>query len=167
LEVWPGHGSPRLDRVRGRFRNRLSEANHHTVETATRRRPGVLAGGCVLYPPPPRRYSMADEIVLTELVNSRIVGEQEVIPKRGCGKTCQSLRSHASITAHSKPSYRPDRGWLDGLRRVPVNWTFLGRERELTYHDRRGENTGRKRAGAVCAFAYGLFACWRSADGAV
>lgn len=26
------HGSPRLDRVRGRFRNRLSEANHYTAE---------------------------------------------------------------------------------------------------------------------------------------
>jgi hypothetical protein len=26
------HGSPRLDRVRGRFRNRLSEQKHHTTE---------------------------------------------------------------------------------------------------------------------------------------
>jgi hypothetical protein len=30
------HGSPRLDRVRGRFRNRLSEGNHDTAEASIR-----------------------------------------------------------------------------------------------------------------------------------
>jgi len=45
------HGSPRLDRVRGRFRKRLSEWKRHTAETSTRRGSGVLAGRCVLYPP--------------------------------------------------------------------------------------------------------------------
>jgi hypothetical protein len=38
------HGSPRLDRVTGRFCNRLSERKHHTTEISTRRRSGVLAG---------------------------------------------------------------------------------------------------------------------------
>jgi hypothetical protein len=29
------HGAPRLDRVRGRFRDRLSEPKYHTAETST------------------------------------------------------------------------------------------------------------------------------------
>src|ERR1700687_5856118 len=63
LEVRPGHGSPRLDRVRGRSRDRLSEGGHHTVETSTRRGPGVLAGGCVLYPPNSTPLLLPDGIV--------------------------------------------------------------------------------------------------------
>jgi hypothetical protein len=45
------HGPPRLDRVRGRFRDRLSERKHHSAEISTRRGPGVLVGRCLLYPP--------------------------------------------------------------------------------------------------------------------
>src|SRR5258708_30355319 len=48
-------------------------------------------------------------------------------------------------------------GLLDGLRGVPVNWMFRGRERDLTYHDRRGENTGGRPARGGCAFAGGVF----------
>jgi len=36
------HGSPRLDRVKGRFRNRLSEVNYHTAEGSTRLGSGVM-----------------------------------------------------------------------------------------------------------------------------
>ncbi len=65
------HGSPRLDRVRGRYRNRRSERKHHTTEPSTRRGSGVLTGRCALYPP--------DGIVSTELVNSRIVAHPGTI----------------------------------------------------------------------------------------
>jgi len=72
------HGSPRLDRVRGRFRDWLSERKHHTAETSTRRGSGVLAGRCVLYPPQSTRSLRPDSIVFTELVYSRIVANPEV-----------------------------------------------------------------------------------------
>jgi hypothetical protein len=45
-----GHGSPRLDRVRSRFRNRLSEEKSSYRKSLSRRWFGVLAGRCVLYP---------------------------------------------------------------------------------------------------------------------
>ena len=38
------HGLPRLDRVRGRFRNRLSEESHDTAEASIRPKSGVMAG---------------------------------------------------------------------------------------------------------------------------
>jgi hypothetical protein len=68
-----GHGSPRLDRVGGRSRDWLSERNHHTTESSTRRESGVLAGRCVCYPPRSTSLPPPDSIVPTELVNSRIV----------------------------------------------------------------------------------------------
>jgi hypothetical protein len=73
------HGSPRVDRVRGRFRNRLSERKHHTTGTSTRGGSGVLAGRCVLYPP-----HSTPLLLLAELAYSRIVGKPELIvrPKR-------------------------------------------------------------------------------------
>jgi hypothetical protein len=79
------HGSPRLDRVRGRFRNRLPDRKHHTTETSTRRWSGMLAGRCVLYPPhstvlPPLTA------MFTEPVNSRMVGYSEVGRKRCLGR---------------------------------------------------------------------------------
>jgi hypothetical protein len=77
------HGSPRLDRVRGRFRNRLCERKHHTTETLTRRGSGVLAGRCALCPPHSTPLLPPDGIVSTELVNSRMVGKPESIQKRG------------------------------------------------------------------------------------
>src|SRR5260370_34789535 len=61
------HGSPRLDRVRGRFRDRPSGRKHHTAETATRRESGLLAGRRVLYPPQATPPLLPDGIGLTEL----------------------------------------------------------------------------------------------------
>jgi hypothetical protein len=93
------HGSPRVDRVRGRFRNQLSERKHHTTGTSTRGGSGVLAGRCVLYPPHSTPLLPADGIVSTELVNSRIVGNPEVTvglatlptPDKSGYRTCRAL----------------------------------------------------------------------------
>ena len=41
FEVLSGHGSPRLDRTRAGFRNRLSEEKDHTAEASARRGSGV------------------------------------------------------------------------------------------------------------------------------
>ena len=73
------HGSPRLDRVRGRFRNRRSERKHHTTEPSTRRASGVLTGRCALYSPYSTPLLPPDGIVSTELVNSRIVAHPGTI----------------------------------------------------------------------------------------
>ena len=73
------HGSPRLDRVRGRFRNRRSERKHHTTETSTRRGSGVLTGRCALYSPHSTPLLPPDGIVSTELLNSRIVAHPGTI----------------------------------------------------------------------------------------
>src|SRR6266436_4457437 len=72
------HGSHRLDRVRGRYRNRRSERKHHTTETSTRRGSGVLTGRCALYSPHSTPLLPPDGIVSTELVNSP--GIQNLLP---------------------------------------------------------------------------------------
>jgi hypothetical protein len=78
------HGSPRGDRVRGRFRNQPSEGKHDTPETSIRPGSGLLvsgllAGRCVLYPPHSTPLLPPDGIEFTDLVNSRIVGKPEGI----------------------------------------------------------------------------------------
>jgi hypothetical protein len=79
------HGSPRLDRVRGRFRNRPSEGKHDTAEASIRPGSGVIAGRCVLYPPHSTLLLLPDGIVFTELVNSPIVGKSSLAR---LGKVC-------------------------------------------------------------------------------
>jgi hypothetical protein len=66
------HGSPRLDRVRGRFRNRLAEGNHDTAEASIRPGSAVMAGvACSMRHTP--LLLLPGGIVFTELINSSIV----------------------------------------------------------------------------------------------
>ncbi len=62
------HGSPRRDRVRGRFLNRPSEGKYDTAEASIRPESGVMAGRCVLYPSHSTLFLLPDGIVFAELV---------------------------------------------------------------------------------------------------
>jgi hypothetical protein len=76
------HGSPRRDRVRGRFRNQPSKGKHDTAKTSIQPGSGVMAGRCILYPPHSTLFLLPDGTVFAELVNSR------KSPIRKLGRTC-------------------------------------------------------------------------------
>src|ERR1700681_3038444 len=84
FEVRSGHGSPRLDYVRARSRNRLSEEKDHTAEALARRGSGVFAGRCVRYPPLLKPLLLPDGTVFTELVDSRIVRARKLRSNEIC-----------------------------------------------------------------------------------
>ena len=73
------HGSPRRDRVRGRFRNQPSEGKHDTAEASIRPGSGVMAVRCVFYPLHSTPFLLPNGLVLAELVNTSIVGYSEVM----------------------------------------------------------------------------------------
>ena len=64
------HGSPRRDRVRGRFRNQPSEGKHDTAEASIRPGSGVMAN-CARYDEPDVRGSRRGLCVLQRLAQCR------------------------------------------------------------------------------------------------